>query len=52
MQQYPNKRRHDGSVKKENHHKFKKLPPKSGVTIKTEIQDGVEVKVEVKTERA
>jgi len=51
--QYPNKRRHDGSVKKENHHKFKKLPSKPGVTVKTEMgEDGVEIKVEVKTEKA
>ena len=53
MQQYPNKRRHDGSVKKENHHKFKKLPSKPGITVKTETgEDGVEIKVEVKTEKA
>ena len=46
MQQYPNKRRHDGSVKKENHHKFKKLPSKPGITVKTEMgEDGVEIKL-------
>jgi len=46
-----NKRRHDGkdAFKKENHHKFKKLPPKEGVKVKKEAGDNG-IKTEVKQE--